>query len=62
MIKRAKLSTVEEVRQEKRRRGKPVLTVGHEQLIQVLANLAVAAHLNKHKPVPKRKTQRGGMS
>ena len=61
-IKRAELSTVEKVRQEKGRRGGPVLTAGHDQLIQALADLAVAAHLNKHKLVPKTKPQQGKKS
>lgn len=34
-IKRVKFPTVEEVQQEKRRRGQPVLTPGHDQLIGI---------------------------
>lgn len=53
-IKRVKFPTVEEVQQEKRRRGQPVLTAGHDQLIHALADLIVAAHLIEGISKPKK--------
>jgi hypothetical protein len=53
-IKRVKFPTVEELQQEKRRRDQLALTAGHDQLIQALADLVVAAHLNEDKSKPKK--------